>query len=161
MTHHNKVSILLIVLIIVIYSLYQTRIVSKIPCEKNLTETFIGNFVHISPLHLLSNIYGLYAVSLVEKRLGTKKFCMLISFILILNTLIETLERRILNTSCSIGISGLLFGIFSYELLQKDNVQPILISSLLLSVITDSNKNASIAGHLTGIISGIAASIFL
>lgn len=63
--------------------------------------------------HLSSNLLGLYAISRIEYRIGLKKFILLIVFLLIFNSIIEmALYKTVPTTKCSVGFSGVLFGIY-------------------------------------------------
>uniref|UniRef100_A0A6C0LWZ3 Peptidase S54 rhomboid domain-containing protein n=1 Tax=viral metagenome TaxID=1070528 RepID=A0A6C0LWZ3_9ZZZZ len=152
------VSVLISVSIIIIFSLYVTTALKQIPCGKDVMSIFYGNFVHVDIYHLLSNIYALYALSRVEVSIGYSKFIALVIFLLIFNTIIETVMYKIFkNLHCSIGFSGVLFGIAAWELVTSQDFDWVLITSLIVMVLgpTINNPNASFMGHLVGAISGI------
>jgi membrane associated rhomboid family serine protease len=148
--------------LIIIFSLYFTTIVKTIPCGKDILSIFFGNFVHTDPYHILANLYALYALSRVEKKIGTKQFFGLVVFLLIFNTLFETGLRYInKDLSCSIGFSGVLFGVMTWELTSRKEIDFYIVSAIVAMVLLPSmkNPNVSLSGHLTGAISGVIGGI--
>ena len=152
------VSVFLAVTVIVIFSLYITNLLKSIPCEKNLGVIFVNNFIHIDIYHLIGNLLGLYSLSRIERTLGAKKFSILISSILIISSLLEIITYRLFpSIPCGIGISGLLFGLMTWELVIVKNLDFTLLLSIIFTVIIPSlkSKNVSILGHISGVIAGI------
>ena len=158
---NNPITSFLTVVIVVLFSLYYTSILKTIPCEKNMKSIFISQFIHIDFFHLISNLYGFYALSRVELAMGPKKFFILVLFLLIFNTIFEFILHRLLKTPCSIGISGILYGIVTFELLSNKIVDYHGILSIFLSIYSSytSTINSSLYGHLIGGFSGILGSI--
>lgn len=157
----KNVSNFLGVSIVVIFLLYTFTIVKSIPCGRDILSTFCRNFVHTEPTHLLTNIFALFAISKVEEQLGSKHFFRLILFILTFDTIIESTLAVFFQFKCSIGISGLLFGLTSYEMLMKNGNPKIdsylVIAIILLLSVKSFDKRTSFVGHLVGSLSGIVA----
>ena len=152
------VSLFLATSLIVIFLLYATTIIKSVPCNKDLLSVFYGNFVHIDIYHLLGNIFALYALARVEIALGTKTFFGLIIFLIIFNSLIEILVYKLIpGLTCSIGFSGVLFGIMTWELVTNRKLDYVLVVSIIFMVVLPSfqNKNVSLLGHSVGAFSGI------
>lgn len=152
------VSVSIAILIIIIYSLYLTSAIRTLPCGKNLISIFYSNFVHTKISHLAVNIFALYALSNVEKDIGPRRFFGLIIFLLVFNTIVEFLLRKIFNSiPCSIGFSGILFGISAWELVTTREFDLLLILSIMAMVMVPSieDKKASLIGHVIGSISGV------
>lgn len=152
------ISVFLAVTIIIIFSLYFTNLLKSIPCQKNLSNIFINNFIHIDIYHLVGNILGLYSMSRIERSLGTKKFIILICCLLLTASILEVITFQLFpSIPCGIGISGLLFGLITWELIIVQKMDFTLVLSLIFTVILPSlkGKNVSIFGHLSGIIAGI------
>jgi membrane associated rhomboid family serine protease len=152
------VSVFLAVTIIIIFSLYFTNLLKSVPCQKNLGTIFINNFIHIDIYHLVGNILGLYSISRIERTLGTKKFIILITCLLVIASMLEIAIFRIVpSIPCGIGISGLLFGLITWELIMIQKLDFTLVLSIIFTVVLPSlkGKNVSIFGHLSGIIAGI------
>ena len=148
--------------IILVFSLYTTSVIKSIPCNKNMRDVFLSSFVHVDSFHLFANTYALYALSRVERYLGAKKFFSLVIFLLFVNTLFETALHKITNKiPCSIGFSGVLFGIMTWEVVSNRGIDIHIASSIMLMVILPSLqfKNVSFSGHLVGSISGILGGI--
>ena len=150
------------IIIIIIFSLYQTNAIKSLPCNKGIIDNFKGTFIHIDQIHLLFNIYGLYTLSRVEIKLGKRKFLILILFLLLSNSILETFMYHLLPTiPCSIGISDLLFGILSYEIVSKQGINVNVLIAIFLSVLLPSLQleNVSFSGHIIGAINGIISGI--
>lgn len=161
-TSKLPVSSFIAISIIVIYLLFTTNIISEIPCGTSIHNIFMSNFVHIDAAHLISNLYALYAISRVEEKLGFKPFIWLIVFLLAFNTLVEYILRNVIkDMKCSIGFSGILFGLITWELLTTRKLDVQLIIAIVISVITPSigNKKVSLSGHAVGALSGVVGGI--
>jgi membrane associated rhomboid family serine protease len=148
------------VLIITIFSLYATNAIKTIPCEKDMTSIFISQFIHTDFLHLVSNVYGIYSLSKVENKYGPKKFFGLIIFLLVFNTIVEGVLHKIINTPCSIGFSGILYGVLTFELV-CDKFDYLLLGSIVTNIFIGKvfKSNVSLQGHLIGAISGIVGGL--
>jgi membrane associated rhomboid family serine protease len=148
--------------LVIIFSLYFTNVFKSIPCEKNMTNTFISNFIHVDFIHLCSNIFSLYSLSVIEERLGSKQFFILLLFFLMMNTILESILHKIMNLQCSIGFSGVLFSIVTYELLSNKVLDINILISIVANLFTLplKDKKISFYGHVIGVISGIL-SVFL
>lgn len=153
-----KVSIFLSISIIVIFLLYVTNIIKSIPCQKKLLSNFYSNFFHIEITHLISNIIGLYALSRIERNIGIKKFIKLIILILLFNSVFETILYILFpNMLCSIGISGILYGLITYEICTNKEIDYVLIIYIFSNIMIP-YKNVSVSSHIIGAISGIIIS---
>lgn len=152
------VSLFLSVSIIIIFSLYLTTVIKTIPCGKDIMSSFFSNFVHADSYHLMSNLIALYALSRVEREIGMKRFIGLILFLLIFNTITETIIHKAYpQIKCSIGFSGVLFGIMTWEIITKKDIDFILILSIVIMVIIPSvqNPKVSFTGHAVGALAGV------
>jgi len=151
----------LFVLIIVIFSLYFTNAIKNVPCEKDMKSIFISNFIHTDFFHLISNLYGIYALSRVENKVGFKKFFTLIIFLLIFNTVFEIVLHRIIKTPCSMGFSGILYGITTFEIVCNETIDYNMIGAIILNITVSKviDKKSSLSGHIIGGVSGILGAI--
>jgi membrane associated rhomboid family serine protease len=152
------VSVFLAVSIVLIFSLYATVVLKEIPCGKDVMSLFYSNFVHVDIYHLLSNIFALYALSRVEIAIGGKKFMTLIVFLLIFNTIAESIMYKLFkNLPCSIGISGVLFGVTAWEMITNKGFDWLVAVSLVVMIAGPSiqDPKASLMGHSIGAIAGI------
>ena len=151
----------LAVFIITVFSLYFTNAIKTIPCEKDMASIFMTNFIHTDFAHLIANLVGLYALSRVEYKTGPKKFFILLLFLLFFNTIFEFILHRIINTPCSIGISGVLYGILTFEIICTKNIDYSMLTAVLLNVFIayGFDKKSSLSGNLIGAISGIFGAI--
>jgi membrane associated rhomboid family serine protease len=148
------------VLIITIFSLYATNAIKTIPCEKDMTSIFVSQFIHTDFFHLVSNLYGIYSLSRVENKYGPKKFFSLIIFLLTFNTIAEGILHKIIKTPCSIGFSGILYGVLTFELV-CDKIDYLLLGSIVTNIFIGKvfKSDISLQGHLIGAISGIVGGL--
>ena len=157
-TSDVPVSLFLAVSIIIVFSLYLTTAIKTLPCGKDLMSSFLSNFVHVEPYHLMGNLIALYALSRVEKDIGTKSFISLIIFLLLFTSIVEVSVHKLFpSLPCSIGLSGILFGIFSWDLVTYSEIDIFLVFSIIATVTMPSlkNSNVSLIGHAIGAISGV------
>ena len=142
------------VLIIIIFSLYLTNAIKTIPCDKDMKSIFISQFIHTDFLHLLSNLYGIYSLSKVEYKYGPKKFFGLLIFLLIFNTIFEGILHKIIKTPCSIGFSGVLYGVLTFDMIYGD-FNYMLFGSIIVHIFV--NK---IFKSIYGIVKNVASTKF-
>ena len=153
-----QVSLFIAVSVVIVFALYITTAIKTIPCDKNLMSIFFSNFVHLEPSHLIANLFALYNLARVEKQLGPKKFGCLIVFLLIFTTVTEVCAHKL----CSIGLSGILFGIMSWELTTKRGLDLMIVLSIIGVVVTptvQNSKGSSLLGHAVGAIAGVIGGI--
>ena len=156
------VSIFLAVSLFVISLLYLTSLIKTIPCGKDVLSNFYSNFTHVDIFHLIGNLSGLYVLSRVEQNIGSKQFIKLLVFLLVFNTLTESIMHKIMpSTSCSIGFSGVLFGIATWEIITTQEVDYAAVLAIIFSAIrpTVNEIKTSISGHVIGAIGGIISGI--
>lgn len=151
------VSIFISTSIIVVFSLYLTTAIKTIPCGKDIMSVFFGNFVHTDPYHLLANLFGLYSIARIEREIGTKKFICLLIFLLLFTSITEVALHKLYDKMpCSIGFSGVLFGLITWEMVTKRELDFVLLVSIVMLVTAPSvnNPKVSFMGHAVGAISG-------
>ena len=157
-----KICNFLAVSITTIFGLYASSILKTVPCGKDVMTKFYRNFVHLEPFHLLGNLLGLYSLTRVETALGTKKFIKLISFLIIFNTIFESVLHKVRpDTKCSIGFSGVLFGLITWERIyyKKFDIPAILSLIFMIAMPSFTISNASLSGHIIGSIGGIISGL--
>lgn len=159
MKNNRSVSIYLAIIIVLIYILYSFNILKSISCSRNLTSTFLRNFVHINPYHLVMNLIALYVLSRVEKDIGAKKFIKLILLLLILNTIAETIIYKFTDIQCAIGFSSILSGIMTWEIMNQHKLNWLLIFTMIIMPSVQNLKSSAIS-HVIGAISGIIIGFF-
>jgi len=156
------VSAFLAVSIIIVFSLYTTSAIKEIPCGKTVMSSFMSAFVHTKPYHMAANLYALYALTRVEQEIGPKKFFGLILFILALNVIMEAgMHKLNPELPCSIGFSGVLFGVTAWDMVRTKKLDFFLITSIIGMVALPSFKeeNVSLTGHAVGAASGVIGGI--
>ncbi len=146
------------VTLVVVFLLYITTIVKTVPCGKDILSAFYSQFVHLDINHLVANLLALYSLSRVERKIGWSNFMALLLFLMAINAVIEVGVHKIFpNVPCSIGFSGILFGILTWEMVSSKKLDIIMFLSIVFMVIWPSMKSpkVSLSGHCVGAISGI------
>lgn len=149
------------IILFLISFMYSTKTIERIPCDTSVYDIFKSNFVHIELLHLLSNLYVLYSLMHFENEIGSVDFLKIMFILLILNTILEYIYRKInSNSKCSIGFSGVLIGMSVYRIIRNKRLSIDNIGSIFVLAVAPSltKKNISLSGHLLGAISGIIVS---
>jgi membrane associated rhomboid family serine protease len=156
------VSLFLAVSIIMVFALYLTTAIKTLPCGKDIMTSFLSNFVHIDSYHLMANLFALYALSRVERSIGAKPFIALIVFLLLFTSIAEVFAHKMFPAlPCSIGFSGVLFGLMAWELVTNKELDFVLLLSITTMVIMPSiqNPKASLLGHTVGAIAGVVGGL--
>jgi len=156
------VSVSITVILVLIFSLYFGAALKDLPCGKDMISSIQSQFVHTDYYHLTANILSLYALSRVERQIGSRQFFSLIMFLVIFTAIIEVIVHKLIpNMTCSIGFSGILFGILAWEIVSKGNVDITMLISIGSLVIIPSmkSKRASLSGHVIGAAAGIVGGL--
>jgi membrane associated rhomboid family serine protease len=159
MKKNIPVSIFLAIIIVFIYALYLTSVIKAVPCARNFVSTFLSNFVHIDPYHLVANLIAIYALSRVEEEIGAKRFIGLIVFLLVFNTIAETLLYKFTKIPCAIGFSGVLFGVMTWEIVARHELNWLLLVAMII-IPSIQNPRASVISHAIGAFAGIVVGTF-
>ena len=161
-TTQTPISTFIAICLIIIYLLFTANVVTALPCGKDIYQVFIRNFVHVDNVHLVSNLFALYAISRVEEQMGFQPFIWLVVFLIAFNTLAEYITCKLWkDMKCSIGFSGVLFGLMTWELITTRKVDLEVLLAIVLTVVVPSigNKKISLAGHSIGAVSGVIGGI--
>ena len=150
--------------LIIIFVLFNAKVLNAIPCGDNIGQVFASNFCHIDTVHLLSNLFALYTLSSVEQEMGYKPFVWLLIFLVLLNTLMEYAFRVLFAyKECSIGFSGILFGFMFYEIFSKKKFDIEIFIATVITVmvpsLSDKSHKISTMGHVIGALSGIVGAV--
>jgi len=158
-TNNNDktISIFISMIILITYSSYHLNIINEIPCEQDITSKILANFIHTDFMHLISNLSSLYLISELEYNIGSKHF---FKIFFLITTILSLLEYS-LKTKCSVGISGVLYGLVAYEMFKFKNVDLNIISTLIILFIFSGKSKISHTGHLLGFISGLTVTVLI
>lgn len=153
----NKISAYhVIFLILILVFIWHGVLNHNFSCEDTILNIAYRQFVHVDLMHLLVNLYALYVFSRVETKIGAKNFIILIIALLVTSTIMEYSVSKFMDLGCSIGFSGILFGLLAWELVTGQAVDINLIAVIIFMAIQPSftNRKASLSGHLIGAVSG-------
>jgi len=144
-----------------ITAMYLFGKIQELPCGSDLISSFARNFIHVSPVHLLMNMFAFYQFSSIETIVGSTQYLILIISLAVLQTIIEIISRNFLDLTCSIGFSGVLYGILTWTLLSGKQTNSKMIIAVLLSIFSSSahDPQLSLAGHLMGVAAGAIAAL--
>jgi membrane associated rhomboid family serine protease len=153
--YSNKIiSIFIVIIISTIYLLFTTGYFASLPCDGNFLSKVSSNFVHVDFIHLASNVVGLYFISELEPQIGSEKFLQLF---VVLNIFLGLIESYFYKDKCSIGISGVLYGLIAYEMFKFKKIDYNIIIALIFLFLFSGDSKISHSGHLIGFLAGFLA----
>lgn len=152
-------------LLVVLFVLYGTK-GSAPPCGDSAIQAIQRHFVHASLPHLMANLFALYAVLHVEVYLGLARYILLLIILFTLTTLGDMAMRALTKKAgktpvCSIGFSGILFGLLTWEIVYMGRLDWRLLLAIGVVVVlpTIQNPRASLTGHAMGALAGLVAGL--
>ena len=140
-----KVSSLLAATILGFYFL------STIDCSDSIPATVTRTFQHAGLFHLILNLMALREVAQLEKTVGS---CTVLVLVLMLIAGTTALEMIFPPTKCSVGLSGILFGVVTWRSFRhhRSGDAAALIFVYLISSMF--SPNISFWGHAQGVAIG-------
>lgn len=126
-------------------------------------------FLHVGIIHLLSNMYGLYAIGWnLEEAIGSWRF-VLVYMICGIAAGLTSLGVNVFTSS--VGASGAVFGVYGYALMaeiiavgrDREKLMPILSNFgifLLANLLITNVFAVDLAGHIGGMIAGVVLALF-
>lgn len=134
-------------------------------CDKTLSKSFMRQLHHGNMKHLTSNLVALTSLSYSIERIITWQYYLLIIItIYIISSFIDYLlsNQNIIHINCSIGFSGIVFGILGWSLInQRGFDQKLLMDLAILMYPSLTTPNISFSGHLVGLLSGMLTYLLL
>lgn len=132
-------------------------------CDTGFISSIKQSFTHINIQHLLVNMYTMYTFRILEQTYGSKLFLKLICYIIILDAILTTVANKTTNLTCSIGFSGILFGILIWNFFKTKKITGFNLLSALFFIIQPSfqNPRASLVGHFIGGLTGFLLTFIL
>lgn len=130
--------------------------------DTGISRQVLHSLIHGSATHLLVNIFTFIQLFRLEQALGSRDYFILIIIILLLSSLLYWLMNKLLYGSeiqCSVGFSGVLFGLLVWSRMvinggSFDLKELLLWSSLLIFPVLQ-NPRISLLGHLSGFLVGL------
>lgn len=154
----RRVSAVIGSVLIVVFLLFSSNVLTEVPCGRTPSDVFKSTFIHTDPVHLMENMYFLYAMSAVEERMGSKPFTWLVLWLFAFCALGEWLVKDMIQSSkCSVGFSGVLFGMITWDMASNNGVDKGLIAAAAIQVASASKygDNRDNVGHAIGAVAGI------
>jgi hypothetical protein len=148
--------------IIVIAALYGFGVLKDVPCGEGVLKGLNRTFIHANWKHVAANLFAFLVLSRIEERYGSKFFGILIVQILVIATMIELVAFQFFDVPCSVGFSGVIFGLIAWELMNDRDVNITLFLGLAGMVVAPSlqNSKASLTGHAIGAVAGLLVAIY-
>jgi rhomboid protease GluP len=152
----------LITLMVGILVIYWTGFVTHLPCDQSIISNLSRNFIHVQLFHILSNLFFFYQIRNLELQLGMKSYALLILMLVVTQSLLEFGLQRFIDLGCSIGFSGILYGLIVWMLVNQPRADQKQLMTILVSIIASSlaMPNLSLSGHLIGFASGLIVAKF-
>ena len=119
--------------------------------------------MHLEWFHLIGNLLVFYFFSIVEKHFGSGVFFTLIMTIWGVCVVMEWICRIYFRVECSVGFSSILFGLYTWMLVYDRkalDLEMTLLLTIKLGLPHLFSSNASLFGHVLGVISGLVVSLF-
>ena len=153
----QPVSVGLAIVMIIITTLYNFGQLQTLPCGPNLISSLFRNFIHVDWFHIILNMYAFFRLMVLEQTFGSSFYFVLILLLTIFQTLIEWIIYSNYEINCSIGFSGILFGLYTWMILTLSGQDWSMLLALILSIISSSARDPrlSLLGHLLGVVSGL------
>lgn len=159
----NKYDIALFLLfsipMILITILYNIGTIKNVPCNNDLLSNISRNFIHLDISHIVGNLSVFYILSIaLVKTFGFGYVVLLILALLVIIVIFETIYLKMTNnSSCSIGFSGILYGLLAWNILSQSSITASSIISIAILVIQPSlsSANVSLSGHIIGAVAGV------
>jgi membrane associated rhomboid family serine protease len=126
------------------------------PCQKGLAYSFARTFIHSDWIHLLFNLYAFHDLSRILTRIAPN-YDLLIAVITGLTVLGDNLLYRTDLVTCSIGYSGVVFGLITYLFMKRVSYRELLINLGYLLIPSLIHPRLSLTGHLLGVAAGAVA----
>jgi membrane associated rhomboid family serine protease len=138
--------------LVVVYLAFYTKKITTIPCGNDFLSILSSQFVHVSLLHLASNVFSLWYLANMERSMGMTKFAMLVAGLAVVSSAADTL---IGNRHCSIGFSGVLFGLFAWSVLTMKGFKWYNLGLVGVMLMANTGPNISLRGHAIGAATGV------
>lgn len=158
------VFIVVSIVLIVIYIGYANGNFKRLPCGPGVVQAFERNLVHVDLSHIAANLGSFFILSSMEVRKGSAHYAIMIATLLVLCTGVElALNKGQTPKQCSIGFSGVLFGLLAWQLVDNQGqffeLKTLAALGLAVYGTSASNPRASFQGHLIGAGSGLVAGL--
>lgn len=132
-------------------------------CRSTLVNSFLRTVVHANIVHLAINLVSFRNISnaLITK-LSTKTYVQILILVWILDGLSDYLSISAGIKACSVGFSGVIFGLIAYYFLEVSDDYMFVVSQLLLLLIPGLLiPGISNFGHMLGILNGFIVKMFV
>lgn len=129
-------------------------------CSNTLANGIQRSFIHGNTSHLVGNMISFYYLSTLEEQIGSGNYLFLLGVILSITVLLEYSLDNTFNIPCSVGFSGILFALLTYQYSKNKNLNMGMLASVIISVLEPSLKDprASLIGHGVGALTGLIIS---
>ena len=161
--HEGKVPIVtytLIAVMVGIFLLYHGKALVAIPCGNDFVSILQSQFVHVNFVHIASNLFSLWYMANLERSMGLGKFLALVLVIAVLSSAADTLIGHVGgNRPCSIGFSGVLFGLVAWSVLTTGGFKWYNIAMVAGLLLTNMGPHISVRGHVIGAVTGLVLAL--
>jgi rhomboid protease GluP len=136
---------------------FWTGTFTELPCNPDYISTIARNFIHVQAFHILANLFAFYQMREIELQLGVSSYILLILALVFVQSTIEFILSSYVDLGCSIGFSGVLYGLLVWMLMSTPSTNRQKLVPILISIVVSSLAipNVSLSGHLIGFVSGL------
>ena len=103
------------------------------------------------------NLYVFYQFMSIERIVGSSQYLILIFGLAMIQSLLELIVSQSIQLTCSIGFSGILYGLIMWVIFSGKHPDRQMVIAILLTIFVSSITYPvlSLSGHLIGFVSGI------
>jgi membrane associated rhomboid family serine protease len=150
------VIIVLAAIMIIVFLLYNRKVLVTLPCGNDFKSIILSQFVHVNIVHLASNLFSLWYMANLEHSLGFSKFIGLVVIITLISSAVDTLiGHHAGKRQCSIGFSGVLFGLVAWSVLTTGGFRWYNLAMVAGLLLTNMGPHISVRGHVIGALTGV------
>lgn len=130
-------------------------------CDGSLLHAYLRQMHHGNVTHLMANLGAFASLTYsIQNVVGSYQYLAILITISVLSGLIDywLTNQTIISVQCSIGFSGVVFGLLGWSLAQQRGFnKQLLIDLALLMYPSLTTPNISFSGHLIGLLAGLIA----
>jgi len=159
----RPVSLIVAIFVVILSFSSFTSLGTDALCEHSFGKSITRNFYHVNLAHLGINLMAFNVLSRIEDIVGSGPYILLLFMLLLISSVLDFIANLMFPTlKCSIGFSGILFGLLSWEMMALHDFDPSALLLLVVNVIAPTLRDpkASLIGHSIGAIAGVIVAFF-
>ena len=134
-----------------VFIAYSLKALVTLPCGNDVVSIIESQFVHVNFVHLASNLLALWYLVNIEHTFGSARFAALVVAIAVVSSVVDSV---IGHRGCSIGFSGVVFGLFAWSALTTTGSKLRNIAVVAMLLVANIGPRVSLRSHAIGAASG-------